>query len=107
MLEKIKNWIKNNKGFTIVILLTLVLIIILTIIFISLLKGNSSNKYGNRLDGIDDVKISKEEYDSVKEEITNTDLVEDVSIRLQGKIVYTTIILKRRNKMQKNYCIKK
>ena len=94
MLEKTKNWIKNNKGFTIVILLALVLIIILTIIFISLLKGNSSNKYGNRLDGIDDVKISKEEYDGVKEEIINTDLVEDISIRLQGKIVYTTIILK-------------
>ena len=94
MLEKVKNWIKNNKGFTVIILLALVLVIILTIIFISLLKGNSSSKYGNRLDGIDDVKISKEEYDSVKKEVTDTDLVEDVSIRLQGKIVYTTIVLK-------------
>ena len=94
MLEKVKNWIKNNKGFTVIILLALVLVIILTIIFISLLKGNSSSKYGTRLDGIDDVKISKEEYDSVKKEVTDTDLVEDVSIRLQGKIVYTTIVLK-------------
>ena len=94
MLEKVKNWIKNNKGFTVIILLALVLVIILTIIFISLLKGNSFSKYGNRLDGIDDVKISKEEYDSVKKEVTDTDLVEDVSIRLQGKIVYTTIVLK-------------
>lgn len=94
MLEKVKNWIKNNRGFTVIILLALVLVIILTIIFISLLKGNSSSKYGNRLDGIDDVKISKEEYDSVKKEVTDTDLVEDVSIRLQGKIVYTTIVLK-------------
>ena len=94
MLEKVKNWIKTNKGFTVIILLALVLVIILTIIFISLLKGNSFIKYGNRLDGIDDVKISKEEYDSVKKEVTDTDLVEDVSIRLQGKIVYTTIVLK-------------
>lgn len=94
MLEKIKNWIKENKGFSVIILLALVLIIILTIIFISLLKGNSSSKYGNRLDGIDDVIISKEEYDSVKEEVMATDVVEDVTIRLQGKIVYTAITLK-------------
>lgn len=94
MLEKIKDWIKNNKGFAIIILLGLVLIIILTIIFISLLKGNSSNKYGNRLDGIEDVEISKEVYDGVKEEIMATEVIEDASVRLQGKIVYTTIVLK-------------
>lgn len=94
MLEKIKDWIKNNKGFAIIILLGLVLIIILTIIFISLLKGNSSNKYGNRLDGIEDVEISNEVYDGVKEEIMATEVIEDASVRLQGKIVYTTIVLK-------------
>ncbi len=94
MLEKIKNWIKNNKGFTIIILLALVLIIILTIIFISLLKNNSSSKYGNRLDGIEDVKITKDTYDGVKEEIMATELAEEATVRLQGRIVYTTIVLK-------------
>ena len=94
MFEKIRKWIKNNKGFTIIILLALVLIIILTIIFISLLKNNSSSKYGNRLDGIEDVEIAKEVYDGVKEEIMATELVEEATIRLQGKIVYTTIVLK-------------
>jgi len=94
MLERIKNWIKNNKGFTVIIVLALVLVIILAIIFISLMKGNSSNKYGNRLDGIEDVKIEKEVYDGIKEEVMATELVEEVSTRLQGKIVYTTIILK-------------
>lgn len=54
----------------------------------------SSNKYGDRLDGIDKVKIEDKTYNEVKEEVKNTDLVTDVSIRLQGKIVYTTIVLK-------------
>ena len=94
MFEKIKNWIKNNKGFSVIILLVLVLLVILTIIFISLLKSNSSSKYGNRLDGIEEVKITKEIYDGVKEELMATELVEDASVRLQGKIVYTTIVLK-------------
>lgn len=94
MLEKIKNWIKNNKGFTVIILLALVLIIILGVIFIRLLSGNSSNKYGNRLDGIEEVKIAKKVYEAVEEEIMATEAVEKVTTRLQGKIVYTTIVLK-------------
>lgn len=94
MLEKIKKWIKNNKGFTVIIGLALVLIIILGVIFIRLLSGNSSNKYGNRLDGIEEVKIAKKVYEAVEEEIMATEAVEKVTTRLQGKIVYTTIVLK-------------
>ena len=94
MLEKIKNWTKNNKGFTIIIVLAFILVIILGVIFIRLLSGNSSNKYGNRLDGIEDVKITKKVYTGVEEEVMATEAVEEVTTRLQGKIVYTTIVLK-------------
>lgn len=94
MLSKIKNWIKKNKGFTVIIALALVFIIILGVIFIRLLSGNSSNKYGNRLDGIEEVKITKKVYDGVEEEVMATEVVEKVTTRLQGKIVYTTIVLK-------------
>lgn len=94
MFNKIKNWIKNNKGFATILMLAILLVIILTIIFISLLMGGSSNKYGNRLDGINEVKIKKEVYDGVKEEVMATEAAEEVTVRLQGKIVYTTITLK-------------
>ena len=93
-MKKILNWMKKNTGLFIVLLLTLVLLVFIVVIFIKLLMGNSSNEYGNRLDGIEEVKISKETYDGVKTEVTDTGLVEDVNVRLQGKIVYTTIVLK-------------
>ena len=93
-MEKIKKWINRNKGLAILLLLTIIFVIILLIIFIELLVGGSSNKYGNRLDGIDKVKISNETYESVKKEVEDTELVEKVETRLQGKIVYTTIELK-------------
>ncbi len=93
-MEKIKKWINKNKGLAILLLLTIIFVIILLIIFIELLIGGSSNKYGNRLDGIDKVKISNETYESVKKEVEDTELVEKVETRLQGKIVYTTIELK-------------
>ena len=93
-MEKIKEWAKNNKGLAIVILLSLVLLIVLIIMSIQLFIGGSSSKYGNRLDGIKDVKIADDTCKGVKEEVEETGEVESIDIRLQGKIVYTTIVLK-------------
>ena len=88
-MEKIKEWAKNNKGLAIVILLSLVLLIVLIIMSIQLFIGGSSSKYGNRLDGINDVKIADDTYRGVKEEVEETGEVESIDIRLQGKIVCT------------------
>ena len=93
-MNKIKDWAMKNKTLALVVFLAIVRFIILLVIMLELLLGGSSNKYGDRLDGIDKVKIENKTYDEVKEEVLGTDLVEDVSIRLQGKIVYTTIVLK-------------
>ena len=92
-MEKLKKWINKNKGFAIICALAFILFIIMVVIFVRLLVGGSSNKYGNRLDGIDKVKISNEVYESVKEDVKDVEGVNDVSVRLQGKIVYTTIEL--------------
>lgn len=92
-MEKLKKWINKNKGFAIICALAFILFIIMVVIFVRLLVGGSSNKYGNRLDEIDKVKISNEVYESVKEEVKDVEGVNDVSVRLQGKIVYTTIEL--------------
>lgn len=100
-MDKIKEWIKKNKGLSIIILLALVLLIIMIIIFAQLLLGGSSNKYGNRLDGIEEVKIASDTYEGIKIELEDSGLVESSEIRLQGKIVYTTIILKANTSVEK------
>ncbi len=92
--KKIKSWANKNKGFAIIIALGFILFLILLIIFFQMLIGGSSDKYGNRLDGINKVKISNETFEEVKKEVTDTELAEEVSTRLQGKIVYMTITLK-------------
>ena len=92
-MKKILKWIRRNTGLVIVLLLTLVLLGFITVIFIKLLMGNSSGKYGNRLDGINEVVISDETYDSVKEEVMATEKAVEITTRLQGKIVYITIVL--------------
>lgn len=94
ILDKIMKWVNKNKGFAIIIALSLVLFIIILVIFMQMLLGGSKDKYGSRLDGIDEVKISTETFDEVKKEVTDTELTEEISTRIQGKIVYTTIVLK-------------
>ena len=93
-MDKIKDWIKKNKGLSVILLLAVVFLIVIIVIFVELLVGGWHNKYGNRLDGIDKVKISEKTYDGVKKEVEETNLTEEVETRLQGRIVYTTIILK-------------
>lgn len=94
ILDKIMKWVNKNKGFAIIIALSLVLFIIILVIFMQMLLGGSKDKYGSRLDGLDEVKISTETFDEVKKEVTDTELTEEVSTRIHGKIVYTTIVLK-------------
>ena len=93
-MDKIKDWIKKNKGLSVILLLAVVFLIVIIVIFVELLVGGSHNKYGNRLDCINKVKISEKTYDGVKQEIEETGLTEEVETRLQGRIVYTTITLK-------------
>ena len=93
-MDKLKKWINKNKGLSVILLLSSIFLIIIIIIFVELLIGGSSNKYGNRLEGIDEVKISSTTYEEVEKELTDTGLIEKVETRLQGKIVYTTIELK-------------
>lgn len=99
-MNKIFKWIKKNTGLFIILVLTLVLLVFIGVIFVKLLSGKSSDKYGNRLEGIEEVKISTDTYNSVKDEVTKTEKVEDVSVRLQGRIVYTTIVLKEKTSVK-------
>ena len=50
-----KELIQKHKRLAIAIGISLVLLLIILAFFVMLLIGGSSNKYGNRLDGIDEV----------------------------------------------------
>lgn len=93
-MKRILKWIKKNIGLFIVLLLTLILLIFILAIFVKMFMGGTSDKYGNRLDGIEEAIISSDTYNSVKDELIESKLVEEASVRLQGRIVYTTIVLK-------------
>lgn len=89
------NFIKKHK----VLLIVLVVIILLAIGAFFLVKtlfmiDDSVDVYGNRLDGIENVQIADEATSKMKEEIKALEEVNEISYRLQGRLIYIEITLK-------------
>ena len=83
-------YIKKNK-LTVFIIVIFVLIVILGAYLYSLFFGSGKESYGNRLDGIEEVEITEDQYDDMKTSLKENEGVTEVSTRLQGKIVNVTI----------------
>lgn len=82
------NYINKHKGISIVVGLTLILLIILIVIFASLFVNHGGNKYGNRLDGIEEVELTNTFLKDFKKELNDDESIVEANVRLQGKIVY-------------------
>lgn len=93
------NLIKRHKGLAIVGGLTLVLVIIMFAIFARVIFSTGKTEYGDRLNGIE--KINQKTTKEIIEETKELEQVEDLTIRTQGKIIYTTIIFKEGTKLSK------
>lgn len=79
------NFIKKNK--ILVAILTLVfIVIIISAIYIYLYQTNS-NKYGNRLNGIENVLISNNKITNIKDKLLSNNNCNTVSYKLDGKII--------------------
>lgn len=79
------NFIKKNK-ILVTILIVIFIIIALTIIYIYSYKTNL-NKYGNRLNGIEDVLIADSKIVSIKEKILSNNSCNKIEYKLDGKII--------------------
>lgn len=82
--------IKRHKLLSMICLLAFVVVIILFYIFFSLFIGGS-DKYGDRLDGINDVKITESTKKEVASKLEDYAEVVEASCRVQGKIIYIHI----------------
>ena len=93
------NVIKRHKGLALIGGLTLILLVIMFIIFGKMIFSKSDSEYGTRLKGV--VKIDNKTTKETINETEELEEVEEITIRTQGKIVYTTIIFKKGTKLDK------
>lgn len=93
-MKKVKKIFKEHRIFTMLMAIVVVcLVLIITVLINVFYMGNGSNKYGNRLDGVDNVKISSSRLNDFENNVANNDKVKNVDIRVQGKIIYITMQL--------------
>ena len=91
-MKKIKKIFKEHRIFTMLMAIVIVcLVLIITVLINVFYMGNGSNKYGNRLEGIENVQISDSRQSDFENNIANNEKVKKVDIRVQGKIVYITM----------------
>lgn len=83
-----KKFYKENRVF--VILMGIVVICIAIILLLAanyVFKSNTGDKYGNRLDGIKDVLIEKNQKEEMATQIKEIKKVKDAKVNVHGKII--------------------
>ena len=88
---------KKNKSGDIKILLVLLLILVVCFTVIGVLfykyfyAGTSTTKYGDRLDGIENYKLSDTLESDIQEIYKDTKSINKVTVTVEGRIVYINI----------------
>jgi len=100
MFKKIWELIKRHKILFVFCFIAFVVFIVMLVIFLKM-TINTSSKYGTRLDGIEEVEISKSTFKEVKSMLEEKEEVSSAKVRLQGKIIYVDIIFNDTVKLDK------
>lgn len=82
--------IKRHKLLSIICFLAFIIVVIMMYLFFSVFIGGNG-KYGDRLEGIEEVELTKKDLTSVEEALEENAEVTSSSVRVQGKIVYIHI----------------
>ena len=89
---------KNNGDIKILLVLLAILLVCFGIIGYMFYKyfyaGTSTTKYGDRLEGIENYKLSNTLEKDIQSVYENTASVDNVKVKTQGKIIYIDIAFK-------------
>lgn len=85
-------FIKKHKMAIIFIFVTIIICILTYFALKSMfIFGNGTNKYGNRLDGIEEVLITNEQVQKLTSEMNEIKDIKSIKYDLEGRLVYIII----------------
>lgn len=87
-------YIKKNKLTVFIIAIFVLIVLVGAYLYNLLFSSGRREAYGNRLDGIENVEITKDQYDKVKDKLKENESVIKVSTDLKGKIVNIIMTVK-------------
>lgn len=87
-------FIKKHKKGVIICSIVLLVFVCLFLFLRIFMVDYKKDEYGNRLQGIDKVKISETVISKLETEMKVLDEVENASYRLQGRLIYINLTMK-------------
>ena len=101
MFNKLMKELKENKFTTIVFLIFLGLFLIGALIFGLVMLKTGKPIYGNRLDGIEKVEVTKDQTNELVKNLKDKDYVTSASTHISGKIINVLIETKEGTSIKK------
>ena len=106
MFNKLMKELKENKFTTIVFLIFLGLFLIGALIFGLVTPKTGKPIYGNRLDGIEKVEVTKDQTNELVKNLKDKDYVTSASTHISGKIINVLIETKKGTSIKKAKTLK-
>ena len=90
-MKKLKKIWQENSILFVLLFILIACIIAISVVVVTYFVRDSSSKYGDRLDGIEDYPFEEDTQNEIISKIEENEIVEDATIRVSGKIIYITI----------------
>jgi len=97
-LNKALKEIKKYRYTTIAIILFLLVLLVASILFNMFFGGRGKPVYGNRLDGIENVQVTENDFSKTSDTLKKEKIVVDAKGSLSGRILNYTITVKSKTK---------
>lgn len=93
-MKKLKSiWYENRVLFVLIIILIICAFIVVGVLA-KYFFGSSSSKYGDRLEGIEEVQITDEMKNTFLDSMNKDELIEKANIKVIGRVVYVSLDFK-------------
>ena len=97
-MNKLKKFYQSNRIFVILMGISFFCLALILFALINYMFNQTTNdNYGNRLNGVESVKIEDKLQKEIKTQIEENDNVDHASLRIKGKILYINIYIKEEN----------
>ena len=94
MFKKLKDFYGRNRVYSILMIVSIICIIAIMIgVIFYFFNQTSKDKYGNRLNGIEKIKINDKKSKELESKITENELVSKTTIDIKGKLIYVDFVL--------------
>lgn len=88
-------FIRKHKLSSWLVLLFLIILVAVIVFLINISVRNETDKYGSRIDGIDNVQISASKVDEIKNAVLTNTQINKIIYRLDGKLIKFFIEIKK------------